>query len=163
MPPSLPCHSHPTKALGSFHSCQPSSVNTLSRPPLGEDDRVVVLVSGRLVEPAAPVSGLHWEATPPDSRARLPASRGREEGQPPTGVPTPTHQPTKLPTPTHHYPTQHHLTTISSITIRFNSIPPPNNKSCHFLFTTKQRKHHPVSDQREAYSHQLRILVQSNI
>ena len=124
LPPSLPCHSHPTKALGSFHSCQPSSVHTLSRPPLGEDDRVVVLVSGRLVEPAAPVSGLHWEATPPDTRARLPASRGREEGQPPTGVPTPTHQPTKLPTPTHHYPTQHHLTTISSITIRFNSIPP---------------------------------------
>ena len=90
-----------TKALGSPHPvCPlPHSVPAV----LGEGDRMVVLVwCGWCVEPAAPVSGLHWEATPPDcTRGRLPASRGKEGGRPPTGVPT----------PTHHHPIrpQHHL------------------------------------------------------
>ena len=134
--PSLPFHLS-TKALDSNHLAPALSPHPVLAALLckkgGSRVAVLGLLAGGTVEPAAPVSGLHWEATPPHTRlceaAR--ASQRREGGRPPTGVPT----------PTHHHPIKLKLNAIHPALANPN---PQHNSFPSQNFAKKnQHKYHP--------------------
>ena len=112
LPPSLPCHSHLTKALGSFHSCQPSSVHT----PLGrgwQGGGVGVRAAGGASCACVRAALGGHSSWHPGEAASQPREGGRAASHRCANPNPPTHQvanpnpPLSNPTPSNHH-FQHH-------------------------------------------------------